>query len=405
VRAGADVDVRAELADIFREEAAGLTGVLARRTGDFALAEECVQDALVRALQRWPHDGIPLRPGAWLMTVARNCALDRLRRGRVERCKLVQLEPSARRPDDRLDAIFTCCHPALARDAQLALTLQAVCGFTTAQIASALLCSESAVAQRVSRARRKITTAKISFRAPEAEELDERLGEVLAVVYLMFNEGYLSATGKHTSSRDLTEDAAWLASLLFRLYPQEPEPAGLLALMWLHVARAGARFDPGGELVLLEHQDRSLWNRRLIEQATSLLEKTARMHRPGPYQLQAAIAACHADAPRFADTDWAQILTLYDLLLAMQPSPIIRLNRAVALAQVYGAETALAEVAAVAVALDGYHLLHAIRGQLLHELGDQEQAHAAQLRAAELTANTAEQALLHRRIELIQTEA
>jgi RNA polymerase sigma-70 factor (ECF subfamily) len=404
MNAGTDIDVRAELAHIFREEAGGLTGVLARRTGDFALAEECVQDALVRALERWPRDGIPARPGAWLMTVARNCALDRLRRDRVGRGKLVQLERSARGPDDRLDAIFTCCHPAFARDAQLALTLQAVCGFTTAQIASGLLSSEAAVAQRISRARRKITQAKIAFRAPEPEELDERLGEVLAVVYLMFNEGYLSASAKQSSSRDLTEDAAWLASLLARLYPQEPEPAGLLALMWLHLARSQARFNADGELVLLERQDRWLWNRALIAQAVSLVEQAARMHRPGPYQLQAAIAACHAEARRFADTDWAQILTLYDLLLTMQPSPIVRLNRAVALGRVCGAETALAEVDAVADALDGYHLLHAIRGQLLHQLGNQEQARAAQLRAAELTANTAEQALLQSRIELLQAK-
>jgi RNA polymerase sigma factor (sigma-70 family) len=405
VDAGTDIDVRSDLAHIFREEAGGLTGVLARRTGDFALAEECVQDALVRALERWPRDGVPARPGAWLMTVARNRALDRLRRDRVERAKLVQCASSARHPDDRLDAIFACCHPALGREAQLALTLQAVCGFTTAQIASALLCSEAAVAQRVSRARRKITSAKIAFRAPDPDELDERLTEVLAVVYLMFNEGYLSACGKQSNSRDLTEDAAWLGSLLVRLYPREPEPAGLLALMWLHLARARARFDADGELVLLEHQDRSLWNHGLIAQAESLLERAAGVRRPGQYQLQAAIAACHLGARRFADTDWAQILTLYDLLLAVQPSPIVRLNRAVVLARVYGPHAALAEVDVIADALDGYHLLHAIRGQLLHDLGDQEQARAAQLRAAQLTANTAEQSLLARRMKILEAEA
>jgi RNA polymerase sigma-70 factor (ECF subfamily) len=399
---GTEIDVRPDLAHIFREQAGGLTGVLARRTGDFALAEECVQDALVRALERWPRDGVPARPGAWLMTVARNRALDRLRRDHVERGKLGQLKASARDPDDRLKAIFTCCHPALAREAQVALTLQAVCGFTTAEIASALLCSEAAVAQRVSRARRKITEAKITFRSPEPEELDERLAEVLAVVYLIFNEGYLSAGGKRASSRDLTEDAAWLGSLLVRLYPQEPEPAGLLALMWLHLARTHARFTTGGELVLLEDQDRSLWNRPLIVQAVSLLERAAGMHRPGPYQLQAAIAACHAETPRFADTDWAQVLTLYDLLLAIQPSPIVRLNRAVALARVRGPHAALAEVESIAGALGGYHLLHAIRGHLLNEIGDQERARAAQLRAAELTANPAEQTLLRHRIQLLQ---
>jgi RNA polymerase sigma factor (sigma-70 family) len=396
-----EADVGSQLAAVFREEAGSLTGALTRYTGDFALAEECVQDALVRALEHWPREGIPTRPGAWLMTVARRRALDRLRRARVERSKLAGVDAAApaRHPDDRLRAIFTCCHPALAREAQLALTLQAVCGFTTAQIAGALLCSEAAVSQRISRARRKITAAAIPLRRPEPEELDDRLAEVLAVVYLMFNEGYLSAGDGQPDSRDLTEDAAWLGSLLVRLYPREPEPAGLLALMRLHLARVGARFDADGELVLLGDQDRSLWDRAAIAGAVSLLEHAAAMRRPGPYQLQAAIAACHAEAPRFADTDWAQILVLYDLLLELAPSPIVRLNRAVALAQVHGPAAALAEADALGDALAGYHLLHAIRGRLLHDLGDQEQARAAELRAAELTSNRAEQSLLRRRVE------
>jgi RNA polymerase sigma-70 factor (ECF subfamily) len=399
-----EADVGSELAAVFREEAGGLTGALARYTGDFALAEECVQDALVRALEHWPREGIPKRPGAWLMTVARRRALDRLRRGRVERSKLaaVGLAAPSRHPDDRLRAIFTCCHPALPREAQLALTLQAVCGFTTAQIAGALVSSKAAVSQRISRARRKITAAGIGLRRPEPEELDERLAEVLAVVYLMFNEGYLSsAGGAQPESRDLTEDAAWLGALLVRLYPREPEPAGLLALMRLHLARARARFDAEGELVLLADQDRSLWDRAMIADGVALLERAAAMRRPGPYQLQAAIAACHAEAPRFADTDWPQILVLYDLLLELAPSPIVRLNRAVAVARVHGPAAALAEVDALDDTLAGYHLLHAIRGQLLHELGAQEQALAAELRASELTANRAERSLLRRRIELL----
>jgi RNA polymerase sigma-70 factor (ECF subfamily) len=393
-------DISALLAAVFREESGSLTGALARHTGDFGLAEECVQEALVRALERWPCAGVPDRPGAWLTTVARNCALDRLRRDRVGRGKLERLEWPRPRPDDRLRAIFTCCHPALAREAQLALTLQAVCGFTTEQIAGALLCSQAAVSQRISRARRKITTAGIAFRVPEPEELDERLAEVLAVVYLMLNEGYLSAAGRQPSSRDLLEDAAWLGSLLVGLYPREPEALGLLALTRLHLARTPARFNGVGEMVLLEDQDRSLWNRAMIEDAVGLLERAGGMRQPGPYQLEAAIAACHAEARRFADTDWAQILVLYDLLAAVQPSPIVRLNRAVAVARVLGPGAALHELDGLAGVLDGFHLLHAIRGWLLHELGDREQARAAELRAAELTANRSEQALLRRRIQL-----
>jgi RNA polymerase sigma factor (sigma-70 family) len=401
-----DDDVGAQLAAVFREAAGSLTGALARYTGDFGLAEECVQDALVRALERWPRDGIPERPAAWLMTVARHRALDRLRRHRHERVKLALAGagPPTPSPDDRLGAIFTCCHPALAREAQLALTLQAVCGFTAAQIAGALLCSEAAVNQRVSRARRKIAAAGIAFRAPEPEELDERLSEVLAVVYLMFNEGYLSAAGGRDGelahSRDLSEDAAWLGSLLVRLYPQEPEPIGLLALMRLHLARTRARFDGRGELVLLADQDRTRWDRAMIAEAISLIERAAAMHRPGPYQLQAAIVACHAEAPSVEATDWAQVLVLYDMLLALAPSPIARLNRAVAVARVHGASAGLAELDQLEGALGGYHLLHAVRGRLLHELGDLEQARAAELQAAELTANRAEQSLLRRRVGL-----
>jgi RNA polymerase sigma-70 factor (ECF subfamily) len=343
---------------------------------------------------------VPARPGAWLLTVARHRALDRLRRARVEREKTARLQRAVQGRDDRLGAIFTCCHPALGREAQLALTLQAVCGFTTAQIAGALLCSEAAVSQRVSRARRKITMAAIELRVPEPDELDERLAEVLAVVYLMFNEGYLSSSANEPSSRDLTEDAAWLASLLVRLYPREPEALGLLALIRLQLARVETRFDETGQLVLLADQERSRWDHAMIRAAVSLLERAAGMRRPGPYQLQAAIVACHADAARFADTDWAQILVLYDLLLGFQPSPIVRLHRAVAVARVHGPAAALAELDVIADALGRYHLLHAVRGTLLHELGEDEQARAAQLRAAELTQNVAEQAILRRRAAL-----
>jgi RNA polymerase sigma-70 factor (ECF subfamily) len=237
---------------------------------------------------------------------------------------------------------------------------------------------------------------------PEPEQLDERLAEVLAVVYLMFNEGYLSAGGRQASSRDLLEDAVWLGSLLVGLYPREPETLGLLALMRLHLARTQARFDAAGDIVLLEDQDRALWDRAMIGDAVALLERAGAIGRPGPYQLQAAITACHAEAARFADTDWAQILVLYDMLVALQPSPIVRLHRAVAVAHVLGPEVALRELDPLAGVLDGFHLLHAIRGWLLHELGDRERARAAQLRAAELTANRSEQALLRRRIQLYE---
>jgi RNA polymerase sigma factor (sigma-70 family) len=370
---------------------------------DFDAAEEIVQDTLLLALERWRRDGIPERPGAWLTTAARRRALDRLRRDARYRHKLALLEappgPPAREPADRLRLVFTCCHPALAPEARVALTLQAVCGFTTGQIASAFMVSEPAVAQRVSRARRKVTEAGIPYAVPGQADLAERLDSVLAVLYLLFNEGYLSGGGGPPTRRDLAEDASWLAGLLVRLLPGEPEPLGLLALIRLHLARATARFDRDGELVLLPRQDRTLWDREAISAAVRLLERAAALHRPGPYQLQAAIAACHAEAASWADTDWPQILLLYDLLLRLSPSPVVRLNRAVALWRVAGPEAALDEVGALSGELEGYHLFHATRAELLLELGRREQSRAAELRAIELTANRAERSLLERRLE------
>jgi RNA polymerase sigma factor (sigma-70 family) len=387
------------LAAVFREEAGHLTAALVRILGNFDVAEEIVQDALLVALEHWPLEGIPERPGAWLLTVARRRALNYLSRDARYRAKLKQLEqPVSREPDDRLRLMFTCCHPALSRAAQVALTLRAVCGFTTTEIAHAFLISETAVAQRLVRARRKIVAAHIPYRIPTGDELDQRLSEVLAVLYLMFNEGYLASSGATPARRDLAEDAAWLAALLVRLLPGEPEPLGLLALMRLHLARTEARFTSSGELVLLADQDRSRWDRSMIAQAVSLIEQAAAHGRPGPYQLEAAIAACHAEAESWAATDWQQIVVLYDLLLHMTPSPVVRLNRAVALRQVAGPEAALAEVNALARDLDNYHLFHAIRGELLLELSYREQARAASLRALELTHNSAEQSLLARRL-------
>ncbi len=308
-----------------------------RILGDFDVAEEIVQDALLVALERWPIDGIPERPGAWLLTVARRRALNQLSRDARYRAKLDQLEqPVPREPDDRLRLMFTCCHPALSRAAQVALTLRAICGFTTAEIAHAFLASEAAVAQRLVRARRKIVAANIPYRMPTDDEWGERLGEVLAVLYLMFNEGYLASSGAAPTRRDLAEDAAWLTALA--LGP------------------------------------------------------------PGPYQVEAAIVACHAETESWAATDWRQIVLLYDLLLQMTPSPVVRLNRAVALRQVEGPEAALAEVNALAGDLENYHLFHAIRSELLQELSEREQARASALRALELTQNRAEQSLLARRL-------
>jgi RNA polymerase sigma factor (sigma-70 family) len=370
-----------------------------RILGDFDVAEEIVQDALLVALERWPTDGIPERPGAWLLTVARRRAFNQLSRDARYRAKLAQLEqPLPREPDERLRLMFTCCHPALSRTAQVALTLRAVCGFTTAEIAHAFLVSEATVAQRIVRARRKIVAAHIPYRMPEDDELGERLGEVLAVLYLMFNEGYLASGGPTPIRRDLAEDAAWLAALVVRLLPREPEPLGLLALMRLHLARIEARFTPAEELVLLPDQDRSLWDHSMIADAVTLIEQAAALQRPGPYQVEAAIVACHAEAESWAATDWRQIVLLYDLLLHMRPSPVVRLNRAVALRQVAGLEAALAEVNELAQDLENYHLFHSIRGELLLELGYREQARASALRALTLTQNRAEQGLLARRL-------
>ncbi|MFI7617534.1 RNA polymerase sigma factor [Nonomuraea terrae] len=388
------------LARVVREHAGRLTASLVSLLGDFAAAEDLVQDAIETALRRWPAEGVPERPDAWLFTVARRRGLDVLRRESNYRAKLARLarpEPAA--ADDRLRLVFTCCHPALSRAAQIALTLRVVCGLSTAQIAAAFLVPESTVAQRITRAKRKIGEAGIPYRVPSQEELPDRLGEVLAVIYLLFNEGYLSSTAERAHARDLVDDAEWLAALLVNLMPKEPEAAGLLALIRLHRARGAARFDAAGRLVLLADQDRGLWDRQAIEEATRLLTRAARAHRrPGPYQVQAAIVACHAEAAGFADTDWAQILVLYDMLLHLAPSPVTRLHRAVAVRYTQGPEAALAEVENLGAPLERHALFHATRASLLRDLGRREQARRADERALELTANPAQQALLEQRL-------
>jgi RNA polymerase sigma factor (sigma-70 family) len=389
----------AELARVVREHAGRLAASLMRVTGDFSTAEDLVQDAVIAALRRWPAEGIPQRPDAWLFTVARNRALDGVRRHGTYRTKLAQLQwPVQPDPEEQLRLVFTCCHPALPRAAQIALTLRVVCGLTTAQIARAFLVPEPTVAQRITRAKRKIADAAIPYRVPDPDELEGRLDEVLGVIYLLFNEGYLS-TSERAQSRDLVDDAEYLAQLLHLLMPKEPEVAGLLALIQLHAARADARFDGGGNLVLLQDQDRTRWDRAAIADATRLLASAARRHRPGPYQLQAAIVACHAEAERWHDTDWEQIVLLYDMLLHLAPSPVTQLQRAIALQYVRGPGAALEELDALAGALDGYHLLHATRAQLLRELNRPVEARACDRRALALTSNPAEQALLQQRIE------
>jgi RNA polymerase sigma-70 factor (ECF subfamily) len=399
-----------QLASVVRQHAGQLAVALMRVTGDFATAEDLVQDAVLAALRHWPQEGIPDRPDAWLFTVARRRALDEFVRADNYRAKLAQLQrlgygDQAAEPaesaepaeDERLRLIFTCCHPALPRQAQIALTLRVVCGLTTGQIARAFFVHETAIAQRITRAKRKIAEAGIPYRVPDDDELAARLTEVLAVIYLLFNEGYLATTGP-PASRDLTDDAEWLASLLHQLMPMEPEVAGLLALIRLHRARADARFGPGGAIVLLPDQDRSRWDRDAIADAIRLLTRTARRQRPGPYQLQAAIVACHAEAERWQDTDWEQIVLLYDMLLHLAPSPVTRLHRAIAVRYAEGSQAALAELDDLGAVLGEYHLYHASRAELLRDLGHPDEARAADRRALELTANPAEQAVLRQRL-------
>jgi RNA polymerase sigma-70 factor (ECF subfamily) len=391
---------RDELARVVRDHAGQLATSLVQLVGDFAAAEDLVQDAIEAALTHWPTEGIPDRPDAWLYTVARRRGLDAVRRDHLYREKLALIAgPADPQPDDRLRLIFTCCHPALPRSAQVALTLRVVCGLTTGQIAAAFLIPEATVGQRITRAKRKIRQAGIPYRIPSADELGARLNEVLAVVYLLFNEGYLSSHGPHPQSRDLVDDAAFLAAMLHGLMPTEPEVAGLLALIRLHRARAAARFDEHEQIVQLQDQDRSRWDHEAIADAGRLIARAAAVKRPGPYQLQAAIVACHAEAATWEDTDWTQIVVLYDMLLYLAPSPVTRLHRAIALRFVSGPASALSEVDSLADELADYHLLHATRAELLRDVGQSEQARLADAHALALATNSAERALLRQRLD------
>ena len=389
-----------ELARVVREHAGRLAASLMSLLGDFSAAEDLVQDAVETALRRWPTEGIPDRPDAWLFTVAKRRGLDVLRRQENYRTKLGQLQwPVRPEPDDRLRLVFTCCHPALSRQAQIALTLRVVCGLTTGQIAAAFLAPEATVAQRITRAKRKIAGAGIPYRIPRDDELPERLSDVLAVIYLLFNEGYLSSTSDRAHSRDLVDDAEWLTALLAGLLPNEPEVTGLLALIRLHRARVAARFTSAGQLVLLQDQDRTKWDHAAIADATALLTRTARRHHsPGPYQLQAAIAACHCESSTWADTDWPQILVLYNILFQLQPTAVTRLHRAVAVRYVEDARAALAELDEIEAALRNYPLFHAIHGELLRADGRAAEAQQADRLALELTSNPAQLDLIHSRV-------
>ena len=379
------------LGRVFREQAGRVTASLMRRYGNFELAEDSTQEAFVEALRAWPRRGIPSRPGAWLQRVAERRALDRLRRDQRFAAKVRGIPfPAPESGDDRLRLMFACCHPALSRDAQVALTLRTVAGLTTAQIARAFLVSEPSVAQRITRAKRKIVDAAIPFRMPAPADLEARLSEVLAVLYLMFNEGYLASRWEVSHDRSLAEDATWLAGLVVNVLPGQAEVLGLLALFKFQLARILSRFAADGSLVMLAEQDRTLWDQSGIAEAIALLGRAAALERPGPYQLQAAVASCHALAKSWPDTDWPLLVRLYDRLLRIQPSPVVRLNRAVALWHVAGAEAALREVDSLLPDLQRYHLLHSTRGELLRELGREEEAQEAWTRALALTLNPAE---------------
>jgi RNA polymerase sigma-70 factor (ECF subfamily) len=387
---------------VFREEAGRLTASLVRLLGDFDLAEDLIADAVVEALEHWPRDGVPERPAAWLLTTARRKGLDRLRREATYRQKLELLArlPRAQpqEADDRLRLIFTCCHPVLAREAQVALTLRAVVGLTTEEIARAFVVPEETLAKRIVRAKHKIVSSGVPYRVPRPEELGARLEEVLTVIYLVFNEGYVATSGEAPIRRDLARDAEWLASLLCRLLPDEPEPLGLLALIRLHLARWPARLDAEGRLVLLGRQDRSLWDRSAIRRAVALIERAAAFHRPARYQIEAMIAALHGVAPSWEATDWPQVLALYSVLTEIDRSPVVALNRAIARRYVRGPAMALADVDALSDPLGGYYLFHATRAALLRELDRHAEAAREDATALALTKNNGERALLEERL-------
>jgi len=399
--------------DVFREEQGRLLGMLVRQFGDLDLAEEAASEAIEAALQRWPVDGVPRVPLAWLLTTARRRAVDRLRRDNAYAARLAILHAEAELlvpatpdpetddiPDERLRLFFTCCHPALSIEAQIALTLRCLAGLSTSEVARAFLVGETTMAQRIVRAKRKISDARIPFRVPEADELAVRLSAVLRVIYLIFTEGYVAGTGEELMRVDLTEESIRLARIVHRLLPAEPEVSGLLALFLLVDARRSARVDAAGELVSLEVQDRGSWDAGLIDEGSDLAAAAALgRHPPGPYALQAAIAALHDEAADVVTTDWGQIVALYDVLCVVSPSPVVQLNRAVAVAMRDGPEAGLAALDAIeADALRGYHPLPAARADLLRRLGRTTEAAAAYRTALKLVGNERERTFLRQRL-------
>jgi RNA polymerase sigma-70 factor (ECF subfamily) len=408
--------VERAVADAHRRDWAFVLAATARVAGDFDVAEECVQDAYIAALDTWTRDGIPRKPGAWLTATAKRKALDVLRREKVFRSKMpLFVEPDEAVmeaadedavPDDRLRLVFTCCHPALAREAQVALTLRLVCGVSTGDIAKAFLVSEPTMAARVTRAKKKISAARIPYRVPEASELPERLDAVLTVIHLLFTTGHTAPSGADLVRPDLADRALNLARILLTLMPDEPEVRGLLALLLLTDARRATRTDAGGRLLVLEEQDRARWDRSAIAEGGELVLDAFRTGRVGRYALQAAIASLHAIAASYAETDWPQVLELYNRLLAIWPSPVVALNRAVALSMVEGPRAALDEIEILErdERLAGYHYLPAIRADLLRRLGHRPEAAAAYRAALDLVENEAEREFLTGRlIEIVDS--